>query len=81
MKADTFRVIRLSQWHYLTGGIYRIYTNLIMENRRLSTCNRLDLQTRGSRPIMPKNLHDHWVGPLSKSATSIQIPHNSMHST
>ena len=26
----------------------------------MSTCNRLDLQTLGSRPVMPKNLLDHW---------------------
>ena len=40
--------------------IYRIYTILIKENRRMSTCNRLDLQTLGSQPvIMPKNLPDH----------------------
>ena len=26
----------------------------------MSTCNRLDLQTRGSQPVMPKNLPDHW---------------------
>ena len=24
------------------------------------TCNRLDLETLGSRPIMPINLHGHW---------------------
>ena len=30
------------------------------ENWRMSTCNRLDLQTLGSQPIMPKNLPDHW---------------------
>jgi hypothetical protein len=35
-------------------GIYRIYSNLIKENRRMSTCNQLDLQTLGSQPIMPK---------------------------
>ena len=23
-------------------------------------CNRLDLQTLGSQPVMPKNLPDHW---------------------
>ena len=41
-------------------GIYRIYPNLIKENRRMSTCNRLDLQTLGSQPvIMPKNLPNH----------------------
>ena len=42
-------------------GIYRIHPSLIEENRRMSTCNRVDLQTLGSqRVIMPKNLHDHW---------------------
>ena len=40
-------------------GIYRIYRNLIKENRKMSTCNRLDLQTLGSQLIMPKNLTDH----------------------
>ena len=40
--------------------IYRIYPNSIQENQRMSTCNRLDLQTLGSRPIVPKNLPDHW---------------------
>jgi hypothetical protein len=25
----------------------------------MSTCNRLDLQTLGSQPIMPKNLPEH----------------------
>ena len=33
---------------YHLRGIYRIYPNLIMKNRRMSTCNRLDLQTLGS---------------------------------
>ena len=36
-------------------GIYRIYPNLIKEDRRMSTCNQLDLQTLGSQLIiMPK---------------------------
>ena len=26
----------------------------------MSTCNRLDLQTLGSQPVMPKNLPNHW---------------------
>jgi hypothetical protein len=26
----------------------------------MSACTRLDLQTLGSQPIMPKNLQDHW---------------------
>ena len=29
------------------------------ENRRMSTCNRLDLQTLGSQPIMSNNLSNH----------------------
>ena len=45
--------------HY--RGIYRIYPNLIKENRRMSTCNWLDLQTLGSQPVMPKNLPDHCL--------------------
>ena len=40
-------------------GICRIYPNLIKGNRRLSTCNRLDLQTLGFQSAMPKNLPDH----------------------
>ena len=45
------------------GGIYRIYSNLTKETRRMSTCNRLDLQTLGSQPvIVPKNLPDHCIG-------------------
>ena len=41
-------------------GIYRIYPNFMKENRRMSTCNRLDLQTVGSQPvIMPKKFPDH----------------------
>ena len=28
----------------------------------MSTFHRLDLQTLGSQPIMPKNLPDHYVG-------------------
>ena len=38
-----------------------MYPNLMKENRRMSTCDRLDLQTLGSQPvIMPQNLPDHW---------------------
>jgi hypothetical protein len=41
-------------------GIYRIHPNSIKENQRMSTCNRLDLQTLVSQPIVPKNLPKHW---------------------
>ena len=37
-----------------------MYPNLIKGNRRMSTCNRLDLQTLGSQPVMPKNIPEHW---------------------
>ena len=38
-------------------GIYGIYPNLVKENRRMSTCNRLDLQTLGYQPVVtPKSL-------------------------
>ena len=42
-------------------GICKICPNLIKENRRMSTCNRLGLQTLGSQPVMPKNLPYHWT--------------------
>ena len=35
-------------------GIYRIYLKLIKRDWKLRTCNRLDLETLGSRPIVPK---------------------------
>jgi hypothetical protein len=40
-------------------GNYEIYHNFIKENRRMSTCNQLDLQTLESRLIMPENLRNH----------------------
>ena len=43
-------------------GIYEIYPNLTKENQRMSTCNRLDLQTLESQPITPKILPNHWKG-------------------
>ena len=42
-------------------GIYRIHPDLIKENRRISTCTQLDLQTLGSQPVMPKNLPDYCM--------------------
>ena len=48
-------------------GICGIYFNLIKENRRMSTCNRLDLQALGSQPVMPKNLPDRWPRPWLRS--------------
>jgi len=45
-------------------GILRIDSTLIKESRKLRSCNRLDLQTHGSQPVMPKNLPDHCFGRL-----------------
>jgi hypothetical protein len=42
-------------------GIYRIYPNLIKENRRMSTCHRLDLQTLRISTDYARNLPDHSV--------------------
>ena len=54
-------------------GIYRIYFNLTKKNRRMSTCNRLDLQTLGSQPVMPKNLPDHCL-PSTKINSYMKTP-------
>ena len=44
------------------SGIFRIYPNLIKENRMMSTWNWLDLQTLWCQPVMPKNLlADRWM--------------------
>ena len=39
--------------------IYRMYPKLMKENRMMSTCDWLDLQTLGSQLVMPKNLPNH----------------------
>ena len=46
-------------------GISRLYPNLIKENRRMSTCNRLDLHTLGSQPTAYHALSRSlvWSGP------------------
>ena len=35
-------------------GIYGVYLKLTMENRKITASNRLDLETLGFRPIMPR---------------------------
>jgi hypothetical protein len=37
-----------------------MYLESIKKNRKTTTCDRLDLETLGSRLIMPKNLLEHW---------------------
>ena len=39
-------------------GLYRIYLNLIKENWKISTCNRLDLKTLESQLTLPKTTPD-----------------------
>jgi hypothetical protein len=45
----------------------------------MPTCNRLDLQTLGSQPTMPKNLPNHCLGiPLELTISTrfpLQLPH------
>jgi hypothetical protein len=63
-QSDTNEPVEVQECRKITDrfrGIYRICFKIIKENRRMSTCNWLDLQTLGSQPIsMPKNLPDHW---------------------
>ena len=47
----------------------------------MSTCNRLDLQTLGSQPIMPKNLPDHCFDDLITQAGMSDRLHSFTHST
>ena len=55
-------------------GIYRMYPKLIKENWRMWTCNRLDLQTLGSQPVMPKNLPNHWFEGPRRCTTFPLVP-------
>ena len=56
-------------------GIYRIYPNLIKEYRRMSACNRFDLQTLGSQSVMPKNLPDH----CTNSSGEVEVKEGWIH--
>ena len=59
----TYELIEVQYCRKITDhlrGIYRIYPTFIKEDRRVPTCNRLDLLTLGSQPTMPKNLLYHW---------------------
>ena len=51
-------LVEVEDWMKITDhfrGIYRMYPNLMKENRRISTCNQLDLQTLGSQLVKSKN--------------------------
>jgi hypothetical protein len=55
-------------------GTCRIHPNFIMENRRMSTWNRLDLQTLGFQTTMPKKVPDDWLeGWLSSESFEPQL--------
>ena len=41
-------------------GMYRIYPKLKKKNRKMTTCNRLDLETLGFWPILSKKSPGHW---------------------
>ena len=45
-------------------GICKIYLKLIKKNRDITTCNRLDLETLGSWPVVCKNLLQTLEGSL-----------------
>ena len=49
-------------------GICRMNLKSVKKNRKITTCNRLDLETLGFWLIMPKILPGHW-STAEKSAT------------
>ena len=51
--------IRKRTHHFIR--IYGIYLNLIKKIQKITTCNKLDLTALGFWPIMPKNIHRHWI--------------------
>ena len=48
------------------------YTPFNTAKRRMSTCNRLDLQTLWSQLVMSKNLPDHWAGRMDSLDRTIR---------
>ena len=68
--------VQVQDWRRITDrfrGVCRIDPNLVKGNRRMSTCNRLDLQTLESPPVMPKSLPDHWFRRLMTSSLSYSM--------
>ena len=51
-------VSRLQENYSPFTGIYNIYLKLMKTYQKVSTCIRLDLETLGSQPILPKILPD-----------------------
>lgn len=48
------KVSRLKENYSSFTKIYKIYLKLMKTNQKVSTCIRLDFETLGSRPILPK---------------------------
>ena len=53
-------------------GIYRIYLTLMKENRRMSTCHRLDLQTLDLNRLCPK--HSPIIDSNYQDNSDMRIP-------
>ena len=60
LRNDRLRFIEIyrSVWR----NLYSIYSGLMKGDRRMSICNRLDLQTQGSQPMMHENIPDRCKG-------------------
>ena len=54
--------------------IYRIYANLIKKHRRMWTCNRWDLQTLGSQPVMPNQKSPQSLNSTGYGWLAIRMP-------
>ena len=57
LPCGTTRPLGKTTDHY--KGINGTYPIIIKRNRKMSTCNELDLETLGSQPVLPKNLTKH----------------------
>ena len=64
LRNDRLRFIEICRKIYwlVWRNLYRIYPSLMKGDQRMSTCNRLDLQTRGSQPMMHENIPDRCKG-------------------
>ena len=62
-------------------GIYRTFSGFRKENRGMSTCHQLDLQTLGSQPYMPRKnsrslfqmISSRWIQSLLKKIFGLRI--------
>ena len=61
-------------------GNYRICLKLMKKIRKMWGCNRLDLETLGSQPGMPKKLPGHWVHLIHLPRWAALLHHHSLES-